>query len=291
MTSTQCWTHLQADLGDLSSLSTWNDGMKWLLLVVDVYSKFIMVAALPDKRPASVAEAMRKMFTKWIPFNLLTDKGKEFTTGAMLQLYADLKINHFTLRGSDQKAQVAEAHLKTIKYKIYRYFTHNNTRRWVDVVQQIAESLNKTRSTVTGMRPVDVNFDTKIPNQQPQIADSSKFQIGDTVVLSNRRETFQKGFRGLWGSELFVVRQIDMRVPVTYRVSDLNGKKIEGRFYDAELQRAENSDGVYKVERILDERRRKGKLEYLVKWLDYDDEFNSWVRAEDVIDLRTHPSE
>ncbi|CAJ0570220.1 unnamed protein product, partial [Mesorhabditis spiculigera] len=291
MTSTQCWTHLQADLGDLSSLSTWNDGMKWLLLVVDVYSKFIMVAALPDKRPVSVAEAMRKMFTKWIPFNLLTDKGKEFTTGAMLQLYADLKINHFTLRGSDQKAQVAEAHLKTIKYKIYRYFTHNNTRRWVDVVQQIAESLNKTRSTVTGMRPVDVNFDTKMPNQQPQIADISKFEIGDTVVLSNRRETFQKGFRSLWGSELFVVRQIDMRVPVTYRVSDLNGKKIEGRFYDAELQRAENSDGVYKVERILDERRRKGKLEYLVKWLDYDDEFNSWVRAEDVIDLRTHPSE
>ncbi|CAJ0570586.1 unnamed protein product, partial [Mesorhabditis spiculigera] len=289
MTSYQSWTDLQADLGDLSDLAEWNDGMKWLLLVVDIYSKFIMVAPLKDKRPAGVAVEMRKMFNPWIPYNLMTDQGKEFTSGAMLDLYKDLEINHFTLRGSDQKAQVAEAHLKTIKYKIYRYFTHYNTRRWVDVVHKIADTLNHTRSSVTGMRPVDVTLDTRLPEQHVRIADDSRFNVGDTVVLSNRRQTFQKGFRGLWGTELFVVRHVDMRIPVTYRVADLNGELVEGRFYEQELQRAENREGVYKVEKVLRERRRRGKIEYFVKWLDYGDEFNSWVAADDVVDLTPRP--
>ncbi|CAJ0566500.1 unnamed protein product, partial [Mesorhabditis spiculigera] len=140
------------------------------------------------------------------------------------------------------------------------------------------------------MRPAEVDIETKLPASHAKIASNSRFEVGDSVVLSNKRQVFQKGFRGLWGTELFVIKQIDMRSPVTYRVTDLNGELIEGRFYEQELQRAENPDGVYKVERILKERRRKGKIEYFVKWLDYGDEFNSWVSAEDVIDLRTPPS-
>ena len=39
---------------------------------------------------------------------------------------------------------------------------------------------------------------------------------------------------------------------------------------------------VYRDEKILRTRKRKGVVEYLVKWKDYADKFNSWVSERDI---------
>ena len=51
------------------------------------------------------------------------------------------------------------------------------------------------------------------------------------------------------------------------------------------FQEQSNDSDVYKVERILKKRKRKGKTEYLVKWDGYSNKYNSWKPEENFVDV------
>ena len=70
-------------------------------------------------------------------------------------------------------------------------------------------------------------------------------------------------------------------------VRDYHGGVIEGRFYADEIQKIkrEKDDDVYAVEKVIQQKRRNGEIWYLVKWLGYDDTFNSWVRKSDIVQV------
>ena len=78
--------------------------------------------------------------------------------------------------------------------------------------------------------------------------------------------------------EIFVIRRVDRSLPISYWLKDLNNKDIKGVVYHKELKRVELPK-KYFVEKVLQSRKNKrtGKREYLVKWLGWPQEFNSWV--------------
>ena len=67
------------------------------------------------------------------------------------------------------------------------------------------------------------------------------------------------------------------RVPPVCRLQDYADDEIEGVFYAEELQKVQKSDDIYKVEKILAEKKENGKVKVLVKWLGYDKKFDSWL--------------
>ena len=62
-----------------------------------------------------------------------------------------------------------------------------------------------------------------------------------------------------------------------YRLRDYADDEIEGVFYAEELQKVQKSDDIYKIEKILAEKKENGKVKVLVKWLGCDKKFNSWL--------------
>jgi hypothetical protein len=54
----------QADLADMQNLSRYNDGYRFILTCVDVFSKRAFAIPLKDKRGPSVAEAFEKYLVK-----------------------------------------------------------------------------------------------------------------------------------------------------------------------------------------------------------------------------------
>ena len=62
-----------------------------------------------------------------------------------------------------------------------------------------------------------------------------------------------------------------------YQLRDYGDDEIEGVFYAEELQKVQKSDGIYKIEKILEKKKENGKVKVLVKWLGYDKKFNSWI--------------
>ena len=103
----------------------------------------------------------------------------------------------------------------------------------------------------------------------------SKFKVGDYVRISKYKNIFAKGYIPNWLEEVFVVSKIKNTIPWTYVISDLNGEKISGSFYEKELQKTRQEK--FKIEKVF---KRKGDKLY-VEWKGYNNSFNSWINETD----------
>ena len=95
------------------------------------------------------------------------------------------------------------------------------------------------------------------------------FQNTKTFLVKDTFKISQKKF--------FFVSKIKDTVPWTYIISDLNGGKIAGSFYENELQKT--SQEKFRTEKVV---KRKGNKLY-VKWKGYDNSFNSWIDEKDIV--------
>ena len=89
-----------------------------------------------------------------------------------------------------------------------------------------------------------------------------------------------------WTGELF---KIDTRfrregVPV-YTILDWDGERVDGTFYEPELQPVTIDPTMeYRVEKILKRRVRNKRKEVLVRWLHWPKKYDSWIPEADVKD-------
>ena len=97
--------------------------------------------------------------------------------------------------------------------------------------------------------------------------------------MSCRVTTFEKGYTPRWTEEVFTIDEVLRTDPPTYKITDYNDERIQGSFYEPELQKT--SQDIYRIEKVIRKRGNKA----LVKWLGYPDSFNSWIDSKDVINL------
>lgn len=113
-----------------------------------------------------------------------------------------------------------------------------------------------------------------------------KFQVGDRVRISKVKQMFEKSCLPNFAEEIFTVHKRMVRQVPVYKLKDDADEILDGRFYEAELQKIVKNDDVYRVEKGLSQRKCKGVMEYFVKWKGYPDKFNSWVAESDISKLR-----
>lgn len=274
------------DLSDLSKLAQYNDGYNYLFCVIDVFSKKAWVIPITSKTAPSLLIAWKQLFsvTERRPESVRSDKGGEFNNRLLLNFFKDNRIHFYVTQNEDTKAAIVERFQRTLKGKMWRYFTHNRTYRYIDVLPQLLESYNNTYHRSIGVAPNNVSHNNETKIRKRLYGKKSKkkktkyyFSVGDYVRITSTKRAFKKAYEGEWSDEVFVVIERIARVPPVYRIKDLNGEPIEGTFYRQELQKITFTDKFFIVEEVLKQRRRRGKIEYFVKWLGYPDSFNSWV--------------
>jgi hypothetical protein len=253
-----------------------------------------------------VRAALERIFAGGrVPQRIQSDRGTEFLNPHVQALLRDRGIHYFVSR-NDTKCAVVERVNRTLKSRLFRYLTHKQTNRYIDVLQQLVLSYNHTHHTSIKMAPSNVTRrnqnvawtnlykTSERPSKLLSLArEASKpsFNPGDLVRLSKVKGTFEKWYRPNYTEELFRVREVLPRVPVVYRIEDFAGELIEGTFYEAELQKVDKDvqTSTWLIERVI--RRRKnpktGVQEAFVKWKGWPDRWNSWVPAATVSDL--HP--
>lgn len=280
----------QADLIEMIPWASQNRGHRYILMVIDVFSKRAWAKALKNKTGAEVTQAMAAIFKSNpnnIPRNLNTDQGKEFYNAQFQQLMQKHGINHYSTY-STKKASIVERLNRTIMTRLWRLFNLQGSHKWLDNLQPIIESYNTTKHRTIKMRPIDVNESNKAQllrtayksNQTLTTENiyNKKFNVDDYVRISKYKSLFEKGYTPNWSTEIFRIVKVKPTEPITYHLADLNGERIKGCFYEHELQKTKNTD-VYLVEKII---KRKGN-KVLVKWLGFDESHNSWINASDVL--------
>ena len=134
------WT---ADIIEENNISKYKKGYECLLKVGDVFSKHAWVEPLKNKTGQAVAEAFEKILKQGgKPIQLQTDERKEFYNKTFRQLLDRYKIRHFST-SEDTKVSVVERFNRTLKQRIYRYFTANNTLNFVPVLQSLVKGYNR----------------------------------------------------------------------------------------------------------------------------------------------------
>ena len=210
-----------------------------------------------------------------------TDKGLEFINKPTQNLFQKLGIHWFTTE-NETKAQVVERFNRTLKSKMYKYFTANNTKTWIDIIHDLIFNYNNSYHRSIKMTPVEASleknsksvYDSLFPNEKIGKL-KGKFKVGDRVRISKKRKDFTKGYLPNFTEEIFVILKVLETDPPTYILNDMNDEIIKGSFYEQELVKYEND--AYEIDKII--KRKKDKL--LVKWKGYIEP--SWINKSDMM--------
>ena len=233
----------QTDLAVFEGISRYNSSSKYILVCIDVFSRFLFCETLKKKDSKAIITAFTKIFKKRKPRYLSSDQGKEYLNSPFQEFLRKHGVKHF-VHLSDPKAAIAERVIKSVKDRLFRYFTHKNTLRYVNILPQLVKSYNNTTHSSLNEKPANVSTRNEKQLFKHQYGDYLKkthknepFKPGDTVILTKIRKTFAKGYQPKWTKEKFtVIDKLNSNPPV-WRVIDQDNNILEGTFYAHQLQK------------------------------------------------------
>lgn len=273
----------QADLVEMGNYSTQNKGYRYLLTVIDTFSKFSWVEPLKTKTSKDVVKAFKNIFKFGRkPINLQTDDGKEFFNKHFDVLMKTYKINHYSTF-SVMKASIVERFNRTLKGMMWKEFSYNGSYHWLDKYKDLVKTYNKNYHRTIKMAPIKVNKsneDTLLNTvyNHLKIHPPSKYHVGDHVRISKYKHVFEKGFTPNWTTEIFKIKSIKNTYPTTYILEDYQGNPIKGGFYNEELSKTRYPN-TYLVEKIL----KTDGDRVFVKWLGFPNDHNSWINKIEIL--------
>ena len=278
-----------ADLADMRAFAQYNDDNTFLLLVIDIFSKYGWIIPLKNKEGKTVEKAFKTIFKEGRrPKKLWTDKGREFYNKDVVDL-RNLEGENIELYSTEneEKSSIVERWIRTMKEKMWKYFTDNNTYNYMDILPDLVEDYNNTVHSSTKLTPIDASkkeneltvWRNLYPDRYKINNLTPKFSEGDRVRITKKKKVFEKGYTTRWTEEIFTIKEKRETNPITYKLEDLQGEEIKGTFYEPELQKTEQQ--IFRIEKII--KKENGKS--LVKWKGYSDKFNSWVDNKDLKDL------
>ena len=195
-----------ADTIDMQAFSKFNRGVKYLLAVIGIFSKYGWLVPLKNKTGKAVANALKEIFAERKPTKMWVDKGKEFynkDVRGLVELYST---------ENEEKSCVVERWNRTMKENMWKYFTANSTRVYIDVLDKLVQQYNSTKQASIKMTPVEASKKKNensvwrnLYGSMTQTRAQPTFSVGDRVRITKKKKTFEKGYTSRWTEELFTV--------------------------------------------------------------------------------------
>jgi len=167
------------------------------------------------------------------------------------------------------------------------------TRRYIDNLQNFVASYNNREHRMIEMSPEQaedeknhekvaekmLSYHSTIKSEKP------KYKINQMVRLALQKGVFHRGYNEQSNFEVFNIYDIKQTLPKPLYLLETYDKKekLIGGFYAHELTPVNSN--IFKVEKVIKQRKVRGQLQYFVKWKGYDNTHNSWIEAADITDV------
>ena len=282
----------QMDLVFTMDLAEHNEGVKYLLTVIDTFTRYAWVRMLKDKTGDTVLNAFKSILeeAKEPPIHIIMDRGTEFNNANFSKfcLEKNIKLDN---PDSSIHAAFVERFNRTIQQLIYRYLSENETKRFAGVLSQLLETYNNRNHRMIGTTPHIAENDpsTHLEIRMKTLNYHNKvkvkpivFKIGDTVRIFKLKNKFSRGYTEQMQEEIFKVKHIktNNKIPM-YTLETYNGDEtLKGNFYSYELVKI--TADIFRVEKVLKKRKNVGLTQFFVKWKGFKDIYNSWINSEDI---------
>ena len=141
-----------ADLAGMELLNKYNKGIRFLLCVIDIFSKYAWVIPLKDKKGVSIVAAFQSILkqSNRKPNKIWVDKGSEFYNASFKKWLRDNDIVMYSTN-NEGKSVVAERFIRTLKSKIYKHMTSISKNVYIDKLDDIVNEYNNTYHTIIKM--------------------------------------------------------------------------------------------------------------------------------------------
>ena len=264
-----------------------NSGYKYMFTCIDCFTKMAWVFPLKKNNCDSIMESFKKILDVCgeKPQRLNSDRGSELICKKFGNFLAQQNIHHY-LSYSLRKCPIVERFNLTIQNLLYKIMAHNRSLRWSEFIEQAMKIyINRKHSTIK-MSP----YEAENPKNGALVRKNllayfhkrgrkktkPKFAVNDTVRIWTKRGTFHRGYDENYSREYFTIKTIKTNLPVPrYILEDSKGDTINGSFFEDELVKFIHSD-TFEI-KVLKERKRSGKKEYLVHYLGYPNSMDEWV--------------
>lgn len=291
---------LGGDTCMMQKLSDANDGIKYLSVFADMYSRYLYVYPLKTKTAQETSTKLDHLLSnsKWRYSALFVDRGSEYYATPVSKILQKYNMKRYSVYSSDTKNALLEVLIRRLKTRIFRYMTHENTERYIDVLPFLVSSFNESKMvalfnqsprTVHNMtdrakiRMLTLKMYKRFNNRR--VKHRQPLNVGEFVRISRTTVTqfiFNKAYRPQTTEEIFQINIVDKAtIPVTYYLKSLTQEPVLGKFYREELKPV-HLPKQYRI-KILKTVGKGKQRKHLVAWLGYPSTYNSYIKHSDII--------
>ena len=222
-----------------TSWQKYNNAVKYLLVAVDVLSRFLRVVPMRSKSAPGAAKAFEKMIERVLPQTVWSDKGTEFK-GAFKNL-CDKRGTATYTTPSETNSTFAERNIRSHKNIIYKHMEIKWTYHYISKLSQFVCTINSCVNRVTKLAPNKVtrkhepHLRSLAAEQSIKFVKKPMFNLRDKVRIAKQDLPFKKGYKQSFTDKIFTIIKISTFNPPTYNLRDESGDTINGKFYEPEL--------------------------------------------------------
>lgn len=266
----------QMDIYDMSKYKSTNKNYKYILVLIDVFTRKVWAYPLKKKNSNDVLQGLLTIFEEYVPGSITSDSDSSFLSESVQQLLNDKNIYHDVIIASnDHKALgIVDRFALNVKTTLTKLFLRNRNTVWIDSINKIIDNYNNTpHSSILNLTPneatkpiyqADLAYLNKMKSTNKKITSDLKV---DDFVRIRINKTFRKGTEPRYTDDV-------------YRVVNVNGKRItldnDKIYIDSELIKTNNTNNE---ENVVNQTLKQNSKEQKIK--------KSGVDEKNIIDKRT----
>lgn len=267
----------QTDLIDLNDIKGYNHQYRYVLTIIDLFSKYAWAFALTKKDGDRVYLKFEKLFEEHKPHILQSDNGSEFITTKLKKLLEDKGIKQILSSAYSPRSNGAiERFNRTLKQMIFKLITENNSKHFVTLLDEIVKNYNNSYHSTIKNIPSKVFFseskrlitktgknivekaEKMIDNDKPLIKKGDQVRISKMTEADARKNKFEKKYVQNWSDSLFEVVSVS-RINKNYKLKNIEtGEVLSKRYYQDQLLKIDKNK-LIKAEKVKETRVDTGK--------------------------------
>ena len=241
---------VQADLMDVQNIAKFNDNYKYILTVIDIFTRYAWAVPLKSKSQNEVKNAFFNVVLpemKTNPKEFASDEGKEFVNRDFVNELEKRNIKRIVL---NNKAPHVERFNRTLHNLLQKYMnSRQGTERYIRMLPNLMRVYNERVHRIIKMSPAQAERDKNYENVLEHVEQyykkavglkkTSKYKVGDVVRISSFKQIFHKHYRQTFKNTLYVIDKVLQKMPIPmYKLRFYDdGAPEVGSWYAEELSK------------------------------------------------------
>jgi len=207
----------QIDLTFFPRYTKQNDGYYVLFTAININTRYAYAYYSKSKDSKTILEIMKQFHIDCLMIDTITtDEGTEFKNAFFLKYCEDNNIKIFFCKGDSHKLGIINRFHRTLKDKLLKYFTSQDTVRWVGEIDKIIYNYNHTVNTGIDIEPANANtfIQSDIISERQALTEKMKdkepeYLIGGKCRILNTKELFDDKMTAQYSNKIYTITKVN----------------------------------------------------------------------------------